>query len=111
MPYRTKKFDPAGIEYGAVAAPAARRTTAEHHYPEESGWLYDGMGGLSLAVPYVAGVLAIGWQVAPDMEGQAMLDLLYRTGHYDAASGIRVIDPPAFIAALEIREETNESLL
>lgn len=38
-----------------------------------------GIGGQSLAVPYVAGVLAMGFQVNPELDSETIKNLLYES--------------------------------
>lgn len=85
-----------------VLAPASRRTLVEQYSTNYPSFQYDGSGGLSWAVPYVAGVLAMGWQVRPDLDGDAMMALLLETAHVDS-TGAHIIHPVAFIEALEAR--------
>ena len=47
-------------------------------------------------MPYVAGVLALGWQVNPDLDAQTMKDLLLASAWVNG-QGCHMIDPPAFI--------------
>ena len=48
-----------------ILAPTSPRTTAEEYGQGNFGFQYTGKGGLSWAIPYVAGVLALGWQTRP----------------------------------------------
>lgn len=57
-----------------------------------------GQGGLSWAIPYAAGTLALGWQVNPDMTAQQAKDLLLQTAT-QTSSGAKVINPAAFAEA------------
>jgi subtilisin family serine protease len=50
-----------------IRAPGAPRTTAEEYDPGQCSYQYDGQGGLSWSIPYCAGVMALGWQVRPDL--------------------------------------------
>jgi len=83
-----------------VMAPTSPRTTAEVYQKSDFGYQYTGRGGLSWAIPYVAGVLAMGWQVRPEMTAKEMVSLLFETA-YRRDPGTLIIDPPAFIRAVE----------
>ena len=77
-------------------APSSFRTTAQEYYEGQYLYTHWGEGGLSWSVPYVAGVLALGWQVNPDLDAQTMKDLLFESAWVNGR-GCHMIDPPAFI--------------
>lgn len=79
-----------------IFAPASHRTAAQEYMEGNYLYTYFGTGAQSWAVPYVAGVLALGWQVNPDLDGQAMKDLLFESAYVNE-NGNHMIDPPAFI--------------
>ena len=66
----------------------------------DSQYTYWGVGGLSWGIPYAAGVLALGWQLRPDLMPEQMLDLLLETAAKNDL-GFPCIDPPAFIEAVQ----------
>lgn len=82
-----------------IFAPVAPRTVAEQYKPGEYGYTYCGTAGLSWAIPYVAGVLCLGWQVAPQLNHDEMLRLLFETAY--VKDGNKIINPVAFIEKLE----------
>ena len=84
---------------GSVCAPTSPRTTAEEYTEGAIGYQYTGRGGLSWGIPYCAGVLAMGWQVRPDLSGEEMKVILLDTAYI--MDGYRIIDPGAFIGELE----------
>ena len=57
---------------------------------------YDSKGQLSWALPYAAGVLAMGWQVRPGLGGDEMMEILFDTAQIDS-KGNKYICPEAFI--------------
>ena len=61
---------------------------------------YDSKGRLSWALPYAAGVLAMGWQVRPGLGGEEMIKILFETAYTDNR-GNKYICPEAFIEYLE----------
>lgn len=81
---------------GEVFAPCSYRTTAQEYAPGQYTYTYWGTGGQSWGVPYVAGVLALGWQVNPELDAQTMKDLLFQSA-WVSETGCHMIDPPAFI--------------
>ena len=85
---------------GMICVPAAFRTVAEEYIEGQPSYQYDGIGGLSWAIPYAAGVLALGWQVNPELSGEQMVELLFATCA-TGANGAGIIDPVAFIAAVQ----------
>ena len=58
------------------------------------------VGGLSWGIPYCVGVMALGWQVAPALTNEEMLQTLLATAAPNA-DGLRIIDPVHFIETLE----------
>ena len=60
-------------------------------------------------MPYVAGVLALGWQVNPQLSNEEIVQLLLTTacGETDGPGG--VVNPAAFIEAIESRSAANPS--
>jgi hypothetical protein len=79
-----------------VLAPTCPRTVAEQYEPGEFSYTYCGTGGLSWAIPYSAGVLAMGWQLRPDLGPQQMRDLLFESA-FERNDGNRIINPKKFI--------------
>lgn len=79
-----------------ICAPTSPRTTAEEYEKGDFGYQYNGRGGLSWAIPYCAGVLAMGWQVNPEMTSQEAVELLFKSA-YKKDGSTSIIDPKAFI--------------
>ena len=97
---------------GRLLVPVAPRTVAEEYSPRLTGYYYcgwmdhtHGMFGTSWSMPYCAGVLALGWQVNPHVPAARMKELLFESA-YVLPGGEKVINPPAFIAAVK-REPTS----
>ena len=59
---------------------------------------------MSWSVPYVAGVLALGWQINPELDAEAMKELLLQSAWVDGR-GCHMIDPPAFIELVQATVE------
>jgi serine protease AprX len=83
-----------------IFIPSSYRTTAEEYYKGDYDFQYDGQGGLSWTTPYLAGVLAMGWQLRPDLTGDELVQMVYDTA-YKWDGNIKIIDPPAFIEGVE----------
>ncbi len=84
---------------GMIFAPASYRTSALEFAEGQNLYAYWGEGGQSWAVPYVAGVLALGWVVNPSLDAQTMRQLLFDSCYINE-SGNHMIDPVAFIEAV-----------
>jgi serine protease AprX len=86
-----------------LLAPIGPRTTAEEYYAGDQGYQYCGPlqttrldAGSSWAMPYAAGVLALGWQIRPDLSAPVMKQLLIGSAHV-LPDGKLIIDPRSFI--------------
>lgn len=84
---------------GRLLVPVSPRTTAEEFVKGDFGYQYTGRGGASWTMPYTAGVLAMGWQLRPELTSKDMVDLLFKTACRRDA-GTLVINPPAFVKAV-----------
>lgn len=98
--------NPMTVSSSEIGVPCSYRTVAEEYWEGEISYQYDGSGGQSWGIPYAAGVLALGWQVAPELDGETMLQLL-KDSCATAHDGSRIIDPAAFIEA--VREAHGQS--
>ena len=56
---------------------------------------FTGYGALSWSIPYLAGVLALGWQINPKLSKEEILHLIY-TSAAAIGDGQKVIDPVSF---------------
>ena len=89
--------------------PTSLRTLAEaDDIGDRFGYTYDGHGGMSWSVPYCAGVLAMGWQINPELTGEQMKDLLFESA-YITDDGAKIINPQQFIELIvqTIPEDSN----
>jgi hypothetical protein len=77
----------------AIIIPGDCRTTASN--AGDSVYVYWGQGGLSWAIPYVAGLSALAWQINPRMTYAQIEELLRRTA-YARPDGTRVLMPALF---------------
>jgi hypothetical protein len=96
--------EPSYLSSGRLYAPASRRTvvngpdTAGPRYKyvgsaAEMGWVSSGR--LWTGVPYLAGVLALGWQLRPDLTKEKMVELAFSSAYRKGNASI--INPPTFI--------------
>ena len=79
-----------------INIPTRRTTAIERGGDPVFSYQYTGTGGPSWTVPYLSGVLAMGWQVNPDLTSTQLLDMVYASA-YVTNSNMKVIDPQAFI--------------
>jgi len=87
-------------ESSMIRAPINYRTMAEIYGEGDYSYQYNGTGDLSWAIPYAAGVLAMGWQVRPELTADEMLRVLMETAYVDH-EGYKFIFPAAFIEYLQ----------
>ena len=80
----------------SILVPSSPRTTAEDGGGDEIGYQYCGIGGLSWAIPYCGGVLAMGWQVNPELSAEEMRELLLESA-FTKKNGAKIIYPKNFI--------------
>ena len=79
-----------------------RRTTAEERDSEPTfSYQYTGIGGISWTVPYLSGVLAMGWQINPELTGSELMDMVYASA-YVADNNQKIINPKAFIEMVRL---------
>ena len=79
-----------------IYVPVSFRTTAEEYTRGIISYQYAGEGGISWSVPYLSGVLALGWQLRPDLTSSQLLDLIFNSA-YLTGDHLKIIDPVAFI--------------
>jgi serine protease AprX len=98
-----------GFRPGNLLAPASPRTTAEQYNKDQFSYQYCGEGGLSWAIPYVAGVLAMGWQVNPGLGPEQMKELLFNSAA-EGQNGAKIIDPQRFIGMVRTAKPNRPSI-
>ncbi|MHC4325327.1 MAG: S8 family serine peptidase [Planctomycetota bacterium] len=89
-PYRSKK----------LLTPCSIRTTAEQYEKDKFSYQYTGRGGLSWGIPYATGVLALGWQVNPDLTAVQARELLFESA-YSTTDGQKIINPGRFLECVK----------
>lgn len=83
-----------------IFAPCSGRTVAEEYKKGINSYQYCGKAGLSWSIPYAAGVLAMGWQIRPEISGTDMINVLIKTATVNSL-GYKIINPVEFINALQ----------
>jgi hypothetical protein len=83
-----------------LLVPMLYRTTAEVYSEGDFSYQYFGSGGLSSAIPYAAGVLAMGWEIRPELTADEIVQILFDTSYTDG-DGNKFIYPAAFIDYLK----------
>ena len=83
-----------------IFAPCSGRTVAEEYIEGSNYYQYCGKAGLSWSIPYVAGVMAMGWQIKPDISGAEMISILLKTASKNDL-GYKIINPVEFINELQ----------
>lgn len=78
-----------------IYVPMSQRSMATER-EQVFSYQYVGQGGISWTVPYLSGVLAMGWQVNPTLTSSQLLDLVYATA-YVTNDKHRIVNPAAFI--------------
>lgn len=84
-----------------IYVPMSHRSTAIENDDPIFSYQYVGLGGLSWTVPYLSGVLAMGWQVNPTLTSSQLLDLVYASA-YVTDDNHTIINPQAFIAMVRL---------
>lgn len=79
-----------------LLVPTSLRTCAEQFNAKEFAYTYYGRGGLSWGIPYCAGVLAMGWQVNPELSAGQMKQLLFKSA-LKGKDDSKIIYPEKFI--------------
>ncbi len=108
---------PAEVDQGHIHVPSAPRTVAQADEDGRFGYAYDGGGrrsrnarsraGYSDTIPYAAGILALGWQICPDLSPEQMKELLLASA-YVHKSGAKIIHPAAFIELIRKHGDKQE---
>ena len=90
-----------------INIPTSRTTASENinnNGKVQFFYRFSGYSGMSWTVPYLAGVLAMGWQINPELTNEHILAILFHSA-YVAESGQRIIDPKAFIERVKLTVE------
>jgi hypothetical protein len=85
--------------YSSIIIPADYRTTASNI--GKNVYIYWGSGGFSWAIPYIAGLAALAWDLKPDLTFNQIVDIL-ESSKYVTKDGKRVINPQGFIQVVRL---------
>jgi subtilisin family serine protease len=96
--YRTARYSD---KRPALCVPAGNRTTASHHGPDV--YTYEIEGGMSWAVPYLAGVAALACQIDPEITPAQIVQLWTATATKTEAGPI--VSPPGFIETVRAERD------
>jgi subtilisin family serine protease len=86
---------PAKVQTTRLYVPTSFRTTAETYHSGKYEYQYTGQGGLSWSIPYLTGILALGWQIRPELTGDEMIGIAFSSAYLK--DGGKIINPTAFI--------------
>ena len=92
--YGQSKSEP--MQEGFISVPVNFRTTVEQYDAGDYFFRYGGQGGESWGVPYATGVLALGWQINPQLSPEEIKKILIDSA-YENQYGEHIIYPSAFI--------------
>lgn len=95
--FKAEKNRQGDIDYRTLFIPSSGLTAAVGSTGDDRQYMYFSHGGLSMSVPYLLGVLALGWQANPELSYDAMLKLLNSTARQFGNGAI--IDPIGFVDA------------
>ncbi|MEA5077114.1 MAG: S8 family serine peptidase [Anaerolineaceae bacterium] len=82
-----------------VNVPTSRTVAGEYQverYKINYTYLFTGIGGPSWGVPYLAGVLALGWQINPKLTNTEIMQMVFDTAKIGVDEQ-RIINPVGFI--------------
>ncbi len=81
--------------------PTSLRSLAEEYEKGKCAYQFDGQGGLSWAEPYLAGVMAMGWQLKPELSKEEMVELIFKSAYIK--DGYKIVNPVTFIDSVRAR--------
>ena len=84
-----------------IYVPMSHGSTAIENDDPIFSYQYVGQGGLSWTVPYLSGVLAMGWQVNPGLTSSQLLDLVYASAYLTEGTH-KIVNPKGFIERVRI---------
>lgn len=81
-----------------IIIPSDYRTMASYAGTEE--YMYNGKGGMSWSVPYLAGLFALALQVNPDLTKEEIANAINKTASVNK-KGLQVVNPRGFIEEIK----------
>ena len=88
------------LQKNTIGVPSSRRTVAEEYIDGAQSFAYFGLGGLSWAIPYAAGVLCLGWQINPLLSASKIIDILFDSCYIDN-NNCKIINPINFVNSVK----------
>ncbi len=92
---------PINAPHKRIYVPMSHRSMAIENDDLIFSYQYVGQGGVSWTVPYLSGVLAMGWQVNPTLTSSELLELVYASA-YVTEENHAIINPQAFIELVRL---------
>ncbi|MFP4366976.1 MAG: hypothetical protein ACLFQA_07775, partial [Bacteroidales bacterium] len=82
---------------GKILIPSDFRSMASNTAGDS--YIYTGKGGFSYALPYIAGLLGLGWSVDPDLSADELYSVMFES-YSETARPFSVINPVKYIEKL-----------
>jgi serine protease AprX len=92
---------PTDSPHPRINIPTSRTTAIEGDFGGLFSYQFTGDGGLSWSIPYLTGILAMGWQINPDLTSSQLLGMLYASA-YKTNGPAGIINPKAFIDMVKL---------
>jgi len=92
---------PTDSPHKRIYVPMSHRSMAIENDDPIFSYQYVGQGGISWTVPYLSGVLAMGWQVNPALTSSQLLEFVYASAYVTNDNHI-IINPEAFIEMVRL---------
>lgn len=86
---------------GKILIPSDYRTTASNYASD--CYVYRGRGGFSWALPYISGLLGMGWSIAPELSADDLYAVMLES-YTGTTEVFNVIDPVRYINTIENRQ-------
>ncbi len=97
---KNPKIDPQGATELPIIVPSDYRTMASWKGNDE--YVYNGKGGMSWSVPYLAGLFALALQVNPNLKQREIVEMINESATINK-SGLKVINPEGIIELVKKR--------
>ncbi len=72
--------DKGTVKQNSLLLPSSHRTVAEDYADGVKSYAYWGVGGLSWGIPYLCGVMALAWQINPNISFENLLKVMFEEG-------------------------------
>lgn len=82
-----------------IIVPSDYRTMASS-WNKEGQYMYNGRGGISWSVPYLAGLFALALQINPNLQREEIAEIINESAVVNK-KGLRIINPKGFIEAVQ----------